>query len=392
MVQSQQQQQTENNDQCKKRSANQEEPTIIIDNDNNNTQQQQQQQQSRDDLLPVHQLKKQRNNNNTVHNNTNTTKKSKSQKNSTTSSSSFSKHNNIPDYPASFPPPPTTIVVNNNDNVNRILKESVIKMNVKIRQINEMRYRDHKAPAPILKYSLLYSTLLLYLKMNLPEKYDATKTNITSQLYKYLIDQSVKLVPAQKELVEFTQTHSKNMMLSSLDQCSFFQFLMKILNAKTTIDVGVFTGYSSLSVALALPKDGKVYALDVSTEFTDLALPYWEKAGVREKIELIIAPAAESLQKLLDQGKAGTIDFIFIDADKPGYDVYYELGLKLIRNGGIIAFDNVLQDGRVLDEEQLKTNENVAAINKLNAKLFKDDRVIISMLPVADGLTLVTKK
>ncbi|EGC38052.1 hypothetical protein DICPUDRAFT_53543 [Dictyostelium purpureum] len=216
------------------------------------------------------------------------------------------------------------------------------------------------------------------------------KLAITQDLVQYTIDHSNQLNEVQKELILFTRGQvERPQMLTTADQVVFFQFLIKILNAKKVIDVGVYTGLSSLSAALALPADGKVVSCDVSDEFTQHARKFWAKAGVADKINLKIQPAGDTLQELIDNGESGTFDFIFIDADKTSYDLYYELGLQLIRKGGVIAIDNVLQDGRVLD---LNNNEpNVTAIRKINEKIRDDSRVSKSMLPFADGITLVTK-
>ncbi|EFA80255.1 O-methyltransferase family 3 protein [Heterostelium album PN500] len=207
------------------------------------------------------------------------------------------------------------------------------------------------------------------------------KTDVSGTVYEYVLQYGTRLNPIQKELVESTMSFT---MLTTYDQSQFFQFLVRILNAKNTIDVGVFTGMSSLTVALALPEDGKVIACDVSTEYTQHAKQFWEKAGVSNKIDLIIQPAAQTLQKLIDDGREGTFDFMFIDADKTSYDTYYELGLKLIRKGGVIAFDNVLQHGRVINEAEIAASTDVQAIVALNKKIHTDNRVHISMIPVAD--------
>jgi len=156
------------------------------------------------------------------------------------------------------------------------------------------------------------------------------------------------------------------------------------------LDLGVFTGYSALAVALALPPEGRVVGCDINVEWTKIARRFWEKAGVAHKVDLRIAPALETLQQLVDQGEGGTFDFAFIDADKKNYPSYYELSLRLIRQGGLIAIDNVLFGGKVADEQV--TDESTEAIRVLNAKLLMDERVSISMLPVGDGLTLVRKR
>ena len=176
----------------------------------------------------------------------------------------------------------------------------------------------------------------------------------------------------------------------SPEQGQFMQLLIKIMGAKKTIEVGVFTGYSSLCVALALPVDGKIIACDISTKYTDIAEKYWEDAKVRDKIDLNIGPAVDTLQKLIDNGLSNTFDFTFIDADKINYDNYYELCLKLLRPGGLIAIDNVLWSGDVVDE---RINDiDTESIRSLNKKLHIDSRVDISIVPIGDGLTLALKK
>ncbi|KAN0035293.1 hypothetical protein ACTA71_004558 [Dictyostelium dimigraforme] len=216
------------------------------------------------------------------------------------------------------------------------------------------------------------------------------KVQVTKEIFKYAVDHSSQLHSVQKELIEFTKTNiERHIMLTQADQCSFFRLLLKVLNAKKTIDIGVFTGLSSLTAALAMGDEGRVVACDVSTDYTQHALKFWAKAGVDHKINLKIQPASKTLQELIDQGEENTYDFIFIDADKTGYDTYYELSLKLIRKGGIIAIDNVLQHGCIID--QSNNEPNVIAIRALNDKIAADQRVTISMLPVADGITLVTK-
>ena len=180
-----------------------------------------------------------------------------------------------------------------------------------------------------------------------------------------------------------------NMQISP-EQGQFMQLLIKLMGAKKTIEVGVFTGYSSLCVALALPVDGKIIACDISTKYTDIAEKYWKDAKVRNKIDLKIGPAINTLQQLIDNGLSNTFDFTFIDADKINYDNYYELCLKLLRPGGLIAIDNVLWSGDVVDE---RINDiDTESIRSLNKKLHIDSRVDISIVPIGDGLTLALKK
>jgi len=165
--------------------------------------------------------------------------------------------------------------------------------------------------------------------------------------------------------------------------------LIKLLGARKTLEVGVFTGYSSLCVALALPSDGKIVACDVSEEYTTIASRYWQAAGVTDKIDLRIAPALDTLDQLLAAGEAETFDFAFIDADKGNYDGYYERSLQLIRPGGLIAIDNVLWSGRVADSQTKE--RSTQKIRALNEKLYKDERITLSIVPIADGLTLAFK-
>ena len=218
---------------------------------------------------------------------------------------------------------------------------------------------------------------------------DLTLT-LTPQIYNYLINHSLRESEVLAELREETHKLTDYRMQISPEQGQFMGLLMEILGAKKTLDIGTFTGYSSLVVALALPKDGKVIAFDLSDEWTTMAKNYWQKAGVANKIELKLGPATESLDGLIKNGQTNTFDFAFIDADKANYDNYFEQALQLIRPGGIIAVDNVLWGGKVADLSD--NDENTRSIRKLNEKLLKDDRVTISMLPIGDGLTLARKR
>jgi len=205
----------------------------------------------------------------------------------------------------------------------------------------------------------------------------------------YCLQHSTPMHPVQMKLLEETLKHSRFRMMGAPEVVNLNALLIKSLAARKVIDVGVFTGASSLAAALALPDDGIVIGCDVSEDFTNLAKKYWTEAGVDKKIKLEIAPAADTLNKLVDNGEENTFDFAFIDADKTNYDTYFELCLKLMRKGGLIAFDNTLWDGRVLDENDLSAD--TVAIKKLNEKLGKDTRVTTSLLNVGDGYTLVTK-
>jgi len=214
--------------------------------------------------------------------------------------------------------------------------------------------------------------------------------NLSDRLYDYLLSTSLREPEILQQLRAETASHPAAIMQISPEQGQFMALLVQLLSAKKTLEVGVFTGYSSLSVALALPPDGKIVACDVSAEFTAIARRYWQAAGVADKIDLHLAPAINTLDQLLADGQAGTFDFAFIDADKGNYDLYYERALQLIRPGGLIVIDNVLWDGKVADS--LVQDEDTQAIRALNEKMLHDQRIAFSLLPVGDGLTLALKK
>ena len=214
--------------------------------------------------------------------------------------------------------------------------------------------------------------------------------SITDSIYKYLCDNSLREDKNLSSLRAHTYRMEQRNMQISPEQGQFMQLLIKIMNVKNTIEVGVFTGYSSLCVALALPDNGKIIACDISTKYTDIAEKYWEDANVRNKIDLRIGPGIDTLKTLIDKGMSNTFDFSFIDADKINYDNYYEMCLQLLRPGGLIAIDNVLWSGDVAD---MHINDiDTESIRSLNKKLHKDSRVDISLLPIGDGLTLALKK
>lgn len=213
---------------------------------------------------------------------------------------------------------------------------------------------------------------------------------LSNALHEYLLSVSLRESDVMQRLREETAEHPQANMQIAPEQAQFFQFLVHMLGARRTLEIGVFTGYSALATAEVLPPTGEVVACDVSEEYTQVARRYWEEAGVADRIDLRIAPAAETLDALLDDGQAGTFDFSFIDADKETYDTYYEQSLRLLRPGGVIALDNVFRDGRVTDPDI--DDESVRAIQDLNEKLHDDQRVDLTMLPVADGLTLAMKR
>ena len=213
---------------------------------------------------------------------------------------------------------------------------------------------------------------------------------LSNELRKYMLDVSFRDDDILRQLREETLTLKEAQMQISPEQGALLSILTKILNAKKTLDIGVFTGYSSLVVARELPNDGLVVACDTSIEWTSIAKKYWKLAGVDNKVDLHLAPAIETLEKLIEDGQGSTYDFSFIDADKINYQSYYEYSLTLVKPGGIIAVDNVLWSGQVIDETDFEPATR--AIRSFNEKLHQDDRVSISMVPIGDGLTLAYKK
>jgi len=213
--------------------------------------------------------------------------------------------------------------------------------------------------------------------------------DIDDRLYEYMLDISLREPEVMRKLRDETAKHPMAIMQISPEQGQLMQMLVRMLGAKNCIEVGVFTGYSSLAVALALPSDGRIVACDISEEYTAVGEPFWKDAGIRDKIDLRIAPATETLDAMIAADEAGGYDFAFIDADKPGYPDYFERCLTLLRVGGVIAVDNIFMDGNAADPET--TSENAQAMRKFNAMLKGDDRVELSLIPIGDGLTLARK-
>jgi predicted O-methyltransferase YrrM len=212
---------------------------------------------------------------------------------------------------------------------------------------------------------------------------------LTDSLYEYILSNSLREHPLCKALREETAQQELARMQISPEQGQLMSLLIKLMGAEKAIEVGTFTGYSALSVALALPDKGKLIACDVNELWTSIGEKYWKLAGVEHKIKLQLAPAAQTLQALLPE-EAESFDFAFIDADKRNYELYYELCLQLLRPGGLLLIDNVLWSGAVADPSI--QDEDTVAIRELNRKVHRDERVELSMLPVGDGLSLVRKK
>lgn len=215
-------------------------------------------------------------------------------------------------------------------------------------------------------------------------------TPLDERLHDYVVAVGTREHPALAALRAETATMPKAGMQISPDQGAFMQFLARTLGARAYLEIGVFTGYSSLAVALALPADGRITALDSSAEWTAVARRYWAEAGVAGKIDLRLGAAADSLNALLAEGRAGTYDFAFIDADKENYELYFERCLALVRPGGVIAADNVLWDGAVIDPKD--TDADTEAIRAFNRARHRDERIDLSLVPIADGLTLALKR
>lgn len=215
---------------------------------------------------------------------------------------------------------------------------------------------------------------------------------LDDRLYRYLLDVSLREHPELARLRAETAAHPLAGMQIAPEQGQFMALLVKLIGARRTLEVGVFTGYSALAVALALPEDGRVLACDVSVEYTAIARAHWQRAGVAHKIELALGPALDTLEARLAAGEAATYDFAFIDADKTNYDAYYERALELLRPGGVVAFDNTLWDGRVAHDVDARQDPDTAALQALNLKLRDDRRIDLALLPIGDGLTLARKR
>ena len=208
-------------------------------------------------------------------------------------------------------------------------------------------------------------------------------------LHQYLLDVSVDEDPVAKALRARTAALEEHYMQISPEQGQFFKLLLKLMNARQVIEVGTYTGYSALCMAQAVGARGRVVCCDISEEWTAIGREFWEQAGVAERIDLRLAPALETLEQMRQAGEDGNFDFAFIDADKGNYQAYYEHLLDLIRPGGVIAMDNTLWSGRVADPSEQEPD--TVAIREFNRRLADDSRVMVSLVPIGDGLTLARK-
>ena len=214
--------------------------------------------------------------------------------------------------------------------------------------------------------------------------------SLTDSLYEYLLAVSLREPDLLRQLRRETATDPLARMQISPEQGQFMGLLARLMGARRCLEIGVFTGYSSLALALALPDDARIVACDVSEEWTSVARRYWAAAGVAHKIDLRLAPALETMAGLLAAGEAGRFDFAFLDADKENYPSYYELALELLRPGGLLVADNTLWSGRVADPAN--TEATTEALRRFNEQLHRDERVDLSLVPIGDGLTLARKR
>ncbi|MDP1604154.1 MAG: class I SAM-dependent methyltransferase [Legionella sp.] len=211
--------------------------------------------------------------------------------------------------------------------------------------------------------------------------------NLTEALYDYVLNISLREHPVLQALRKATAPMALANMQVAPEQAQFLQFMIKLINARKVLELGTFTGYSALAMALALPDDGELITCDISAEWTANAPSFWQEAGVNDKIKLRLAPALQSLQTLIEEGYRHKFDFIFIDADKTNYIHYYEYALQLVSPRGLIAIDNIFWDGKVIDESD--TSAQTREIRRLNDFIKQDKRVDVSLLAIADGLFLV---
>lgn len=215
-------------------------------------------------------------------------------------------------------------------------------------------------------------------------------TTLPADVYQYILDCSSREPPVLARLREATAPRPEAEMQISPEQGQFMALLVRLIGARRCIEIGTYTGYSALAVALALPADGQLIACDVSDEWTSVGRPFWREAGMESRIDLRLAPALQTLDELLAQGQQSTFDFAFVDADKPSYIRYYEKLLQLVRPGGLIAADNTLA---VSGAPIVRQNSGIArALRAFNDHVHHDERVDLSMLPIGEGLTLLRRR
>jgi predicted O-methyltransferase YrrM len=251
---------------------------------------------------------------------------------------------------------------------------------------------------PPLTFGKIYMKMMAGVKFNPPfsgvylrkEKMSNRTLFLTDELYRYMRAFSLREPEILQRLREETSHDPMAEMQISPEQGQFMSLLVRLMGAKRALEVGVYTGYSSLCVALSLPPGGKLIACDISKQWTDVARRYWREGGVEEIVDLRLAPAIETMEHLLAHHEAGRFDFIFIDADKGNYDGYYERALSLLRAGGLMAIDNVFWSGRVADSRE--RGKDTTAIRALNERIHNDQRVELSLIPIGDGLTLARKR
>lgn len=214
--------------------------------------------------------------------------------------------------------------------------------------------------------------------------------NLTGELYRYLLGVSLREPEVLRRLREETRVLPEADCQISPEQGQLMALLLRLMSAKRVLEIGTFTGYSSLVMALALPADGELVTCDRSGEWTAIARRYWQEAGVADRITLHLGPALEALDRLLAEGRRDSFDFAFIDADKENDLAYFEQCMKLVRRGGLIAVDNVLWSGRVIDPavDDLDTT----SVRAFNQTLLEDERIDLSLVPIADGLTLARRR
>ena len=213
--------------------------------------------------------------------------------------------------------------------------------------------------------------------------------SLNKPLYEYLLNMSLREPDVLRELREETSRHKASNKQISPDQGQFMGLVARLMDARYYLEVGTFTGYSSIAMALSMHKNSRIFCCDTSKDYTDIAKRYWEKANIIDRVSLCLGPAAETLKKLLDDGFNSKFDIMFIDADKENYDLYYELGLELVRKKGLILIDNVLWNGAVADPSI--NDADTSSIRAINSKILSDSRVQLSIIPIGDGLTLAQR-